>query len=117
MKKSFTVLFLLIFLSACKTTEPTYFYGGYQKVVYSYFKGDEVSLAEQINALEQIIQLAKAESKSVAPGLHAHLGMLYFESGDANQGLTHLKKEQELFPESQQYIEFLIESSSNGDDA
>lgn len=98
-------------LTACKTTEPLYHYGDYQQTVYSYFKGNETSAAEQIGALELTIETAGIKGKSIAPGVHAHLGMLYFETGNPDQGNIHFEQEKALFPESTAYIDFLVKSA------
>lgn len=97
-----------LFLVGCKTIEPTYYYGSYPKAVYSYFNADDVSVSQQITILEEIIEQARGKSKPVPPGVHAHLGMLYFEAGNTEQGLTNFEQEKALFPESASYIDFLI---------
>jgi len=112
MKTLVIVLSATFLLAGCVTpVQPTYYYGAYQPTVYSYFKGDGATITEQIDALNQIIEQASAKSKPVAPGLHAHLGMLYFETGNNDQGLSHFELEKALFPESSAYIDFLIQSS------
>jgi hypothetical protein len=98
-------------LTGCKTTEPLYHYGDYQQTVYSYFKGNETSASEQIGVLEQAIEMAGTKGKAIAPGVHAHLGMLYFESGSPEQGSMHFEQEKALFPESTVYIDFLLKSA------
>jgi hypothetical protein len=85
-----------------------YYYGGYQTTVYHYFKNDETTIDEQINALEIIIEQAANAGRPVAPGIHAHLGMLYFEQGDGVNGGIHFETEKQLFPESTGYIDFLL---------
>ncbi|WP_293750642.1 DUF4810 domain-containing protein [uncultured Paraglaciecola sp.] len=102
----------MVFISGCKTTEPMYYYGDYSKAVYSYFKADETSVSQQIIILEEIIVQASGKGKPVAPGVHAHLGMLYFESGNQEQGINHSEQEKVLFPESVAYIDFLIKNTS-----
>ncbi|MFW8590871.1 DUF4810 domain-containing protein [Glaciecola sp. 2405UD65-10] len=98
-----------IALTGCKTTEPPlYYYGGYQTSVYSYFKGNESTQSEQIAVLEQAIETASINDKAIAPGVHAHLGMLYFEAGNSAVGLSHFEQEKFLFPESASFINFLI---------
>jgi len=98
-------------LSGCKTTEPLYYYGGYQQSVYSYFKGNETSVSEQISNLELAIEQATVNGKAIAPGVHAHLGMLYFESGNPVLGASHFEQEKALFPESTQFLDFLMNNS------
>lgn len=111
MKVVLSALAIAILVSGCKTTEPQYYYGAYNKTVYSYFKAEDVTVEEQINALNEVIETASSKNKPVAPGVHAHLGMLYFEAGNASLGLAHFEKEKSLFPESAQYIDFLINSA------
>ena len=110
--KAFAVtVFVSAILTGCKTTEPLYYHGEYQQMVYSHFKGDETSASEQIGILETIIENAAANGKAIAPGVHAHLGMLYFETGSSDQGTTHFEQEKALFPESAAYLNFLMKSS------
>ncbi|MFT6268318.1 MAG: hypothetical protein ACJAVV_001126 [Alphaproteobacteria bacterium] len=104
-------LFTSAVLTGCKTTEPLYYHGEYQQMVYSYFKGDETSASEQIVVLETVIETAAANGKAIAPGVNAHLGMLYFETGSPGQGATHFEQEKALFPESAVYLDFLLKSS------
>jgi hypothetical protein len=108
MRVLFVVFYTTLFVSACKTTEPTYYYGSYQEVVYSYFKGSEVGLSQQIEILEEIIEQARGKGKPVPPGLHAHLGMLYFETGNTSLGQASFDMEKSLFPESVAYLDFLL---------
>ncbi|MCP3866325.1 MAG: DUF4810 domain-containing protein [Aestuariibacter sp.] len=113
MKKIILAAAVAIALVGCETTEPQYYYGDYTKAVYSYFKADEVTLEEQINALQLILSTAEAQNKPVAPGFHAHLGMLYFETGNPSLGVQHLETEKSLFPESAKYIDFLLKSAKD----
>jgi len=100
-----------ILMSGCKTTESMYYYGNYSEAVYSYFKADETPVSQQITILKEVIAQARGKGKPVAPGVHAHLGMLYFESGNNDQGIKHFEHEKALFPESAAYIDFLINQS------
>lgn len=112
MRAIFVLLSAVFILSACKTTEPTYYYGAYPEAIYSYFKADETSVGEQIMILEQVIEQARGKGKPVAPGVHAHLGMLYFESGNTEQGVTQFEQEKALFPESAAYLDFLMNNTA-----
>jgi hypothetical protein len=106
------VFCITFFLGGCKTTEPTYYYGSYQNAVYSYFKAEDTSVSQQITILEEVIEQARGKGKLVPPGVHAHLGMLYFETGNAGQGATNFEKEKALFPESATYIDFLMNNKA-----
>lgn len=111
MKKLFSLMVLVLLTTGCQTTNSQYYHGDYNKAVYSYFKGDDVTVLQQVDMLTQVIQQAETSNKSVAPGIHAHLGMLYFELGDGASGLRHLELEKQLFPESSHYIDFLIKTA------
>lgn len=97
-------------LSACKTTETIYYHGEYNKLVYSYLKADDLAPQDQIAALQKIIQNAEMKGKPVAPGIHAHLGLLYFDIGNVTQGEQYFETEKLLFPESAKYLDFLLSS-------
>ena len=116
MRKIIISVLTLLIISGCKTTEPMYYYGDYSSAVYSYFKAEDVTVEDQITVLEEVISLAASESKPVAPGIHAHLGMLYFETGNAPKGVLHFNEEKALFPESAQYIDFLMSSNKETTD-
>lgn len=112
MKKLIACALVCAALTGCNSTkEPLYYYGDYNSAVYTYLKADDVSVEEQITMLEQVIANAANNGKAIAPGLHAHLGMLYFDTGNATQGMTHFETEKQLFPESIQYIDFLLKSA------
>lgn len=111
MKKLIITGLAVLVLSGCKTTGPQYHYGQYTSTVYHYFKADQSTLEEQISALEEAVQTAEAKSKPIAPGIHAHLGMLYFEAGNNDLGEAHFNKEKTLFPESTKYLDFLLSSA------
>ena len=112
MKKIIALVFVFAALTGCNSTkEPIYYYGSYNAAVYAYLKADELSVEEQVNMLEQVITDAANKGKAIPPGLHAHLGMLYFESGNTTLGTSHFETEKTLFPESAHYIDFLLNSA------
>lgn len=95
-------------LFGCGTPTPSLFYwGDYQKAVYQNWE-ESSSVDEQIQMLQKTIQMASNKSERVAPGVHAHLGMLYLKSGQRDKGIESLGREKALYPESTQYMNFLI---------
>ena len=102
-------------LVGCKTVEPLFYHGNHSENVYNYFKADEVTLEEQIQSMNELLAQANEAGKMVAPGIHAHLGMLYFEAGNATDGIKHFELEKQLYPESTQYIDFLMASAVGGE--
>lgn len=95
-------------LTGCAANKPAplYQWGSYQPSVYNYLKAG--SPDEQIATLEADLEKEKASGASAPPGLHAHLGVLYLQTGKADQGVQQLQTEKQLFPESGQYIDFLL---------
>lgn len=108
MKATGLAVVILLLVSGCKSTEPLYYHGSYQASVYHYFKHDEVTIDQQINALKITLEQAANAGRPVAPGVHAHLGMLYFEQDDSVNGHLHFTREKALFPESVRYLDFLL---------
>ena len=95
-------------LSGCVTQpQPLYYWDGYQQQVYQRFESTS-SAEEQIAALEESLQKARAADRALPPGFHAHLGMLYAEIGKADQVRQQFETEKTLFPESAQYMDFLM---------
>ncbi|MDG1254448.1 MAG: DUF4810 domain-containing protein [Glaciecola sp.] len=107
--KLLSAAFVLL-LAGCGATAPPplYYYGDYPATVYQFFKSDETSTAEQIEKMVLVIAKSTDTDQHVAPGVHAHLGMLYFESGNPTEGEFHFRQEKILFPESSQFIDFLL---------
>jgi len=73
----------------------------------------KVPFETQIEKLEADYQKARAGTKPVPPGYHAHLGYLYFSVGKKDQALQSFTTEKALFPESAQYMDRLIARLTN----
>lgn len=112
--KCFAVVVAVATLSGCQSTKPLYHYGAYQDAVYSHFKNEDSSATEQIDALEQTIAKSSAKNLPVGPGVNAHLGYLYIETGQMETGVAYLHKEKALYPESAQFIDFLLKNAKAG---
>jgi len=101
-----------LLLSGCTSSPPPlYYWAQYQDRIYQYFQGDETSQEEQIAALEEAIQQARASGSTVPPGLHAHLGLLYAKLGRDDQVRQQFETEKRLFPESAPFMDFLLDPS------
>ena len=95
------------FLSGCVTEPKTlYSWESYESQVYAYLKGE--SLEEQISALERDREKIEARSYAIPPGLYAHLGLLYTETGDTSRAIICFETEKFLFPESAAYMDFIL---------
>jgi hypothetical protein len=73
-----------------------------------YVLGDESDPASQTAILEEDISRSQAEGKRVAPGVHAHLGFLYYSQGDVPAAREQFLNERKLFPESATFIDGII---------
>lgn len=100
-------LIAAVSLSGCAAPQPTlYAWNGYQPQVYAHFKGKGPE--EQIIVLEAGAQKAAAQGAKLPPGYHAHLGLLYLNTGRTDQAIAALQQEKAQFPESTKYIDFLL---------
>jgi hypothetical protein len=94
-------------VSGCATAPTTlYHWGDYQQQVYSRLKVDS-SPEQQIQALEKTLQQNK-HNQPIAPGMHAHLGLLYGEAGRRQEMCEQFATEKQLFPESAPFMDFLL---------
>lgn len=95
-------------LAGCATTpKPIYHWDNYQSTVYEYYKSDE-SPEQQIAALKENIEKSRATGLPVPPGLHAHLGMLYANTGKPESAMAEFNTEKTTFPESAPFMDFLM---------
>jgi hypothetical protein len=109
------LLACMLLFSGCANRTPTiYYWGDYQPQLYAYLKNEGTSHAEQILALQKIIEEAKAANKSVPPGFHAHLGLLQISEGKPELARQELETEKTLFPESAVFMDFLLAKLAGG---
>lgn len=85
-----------------------YYWDGFQAQLYEYFKGDGSSLDEQLRILSEKAQRAQAEGAPLPPGFRAHLAMIYLRLGRDGEAKQELEAEKVNFPESAQYMDFLL---------
>ena len=108
------VLFALL-LAGCNqpdTPRSLYYWDGtYNNALYTYLneRGDT---NEQISRLENLVQLSTQKGYKIAPGVYAHLGLLYLNNGNLGIANVNFDKEVQNFPESREYINF-IKGSKN----
>jgi len=111
--RGFVLIFGLVLaaLSGCATRQqPLYYWGDFQSQQYSYFKGEK-GAEEGILSLEKVREEAKAKGMPVPPGLQAHLGMLYGQTGRTDLFEQNLLAERQQFPESSVYVDFLMKKN------
>ena len=88
-----------------------YWDGTYSSSLYSDLNEDG-DATEQISRLENLVQTSTQRGYKVAPGLYAHLGLLYLNNGNLGAANANFDKEVENFPESREFINF-IKGSKN----
>lgn len=105
-------LLCMSLLAGCATQQqPLYYWGSYQSEVYGHFKGEK-GPEEQIQALEEAREKARAQGKALPPGFQAHLAMLYGKTGRTDRLVEHLEAEKVQFPESSTFMDFLLKKFS-----
>lgn len=65
-------------------------------------------LQDEIRALSGDIEKARVQGLPVAPGVHAHLGYLYYLGGNYESAALEFTAEGELFPESAVFIDGIL---------
>jgi hypothetical protein len=100
---------LLLWLVGCAAKPTLYAWGRYEELIYlSYARPDKTDLVMQVGQMEQDYQKARAENKSVPPGFHAYLGLLYFQLGKMEQAQQEFMNEKKQFPESAVFMDRLM---------
>jgi len=99
-----------LLLTACSTgTQGLYQWGSYEDQVYAmYNSAEKTSPQEQLAKLEADGEKARAGNRTPPPGYYAHLGYLYFETGNPERAVASFQNEKTLFPESRSYMDRLI---------
>ena len=98
--------------AGCASRSPgLYGWGSYQAQVYEHFKATSTNPEDQILALEADLEKIRSKQATPAPGYLAHLGMLYTSIGRDDKAFQAFEQEKALFPESAQFIDFLINKS------
>jgi len=109
-KSRFTALATVGLVGCSAVSKPMYQWDGYQRQVYEFLKGDGTSPTEQMAAMQAQEEKAKAGGAALPPGFRAHLGMLYVRRGRFDEARQMLQAEKAAFPESAQYIDFVLKS-------
>lgn len=101
----------LAMLAGCATpAKPLYLWEGYPRNVYQSLKGDGKSPSEQLVELQAQAEKARATGAALPPGFRAHMGLVYVRLGRDDEARQMLEAEKTAFPESTQYIDFVLNS-------
>ena len=84
--------------------------GVYEPLVYEmYAKPGKADPGTQVAKLSEDILRTQAEGKRVPPGVHAHLGYMYFLLGNTEAAYQAFVTEREMFPESATFINGMLQ--------
>lgn len=96
-------------LASCTTTTTLYNWNDYVNSSYQYYKQQTPeSTARLMKTYEAMINKPNGSRKTIAPGICAEYGYFLIQNGKKEEGVTMLKKEKELYPESTQFMDRLI---------
>jgi hypothetical protein len=118
-KAPFALLLLLLgawLLSGCapKQTQTIYNYQGYSHAYYQAMK--ESSEESRLALQQEIISVINAQDKGlsgrVPPGMYANLGYIYLLEGNAKLATENFTLEMQTYPESQQFMELMINQTN-----
>lgn len=99
-----------IVLSACETTSNLYYWGSYERLLYDMYNKPGAAPAElQIDALSTDIEKAENSGQKVAPGIHAHLGLMYASVGNMAAAEAAFNNEKRLYPESATLLDGMLQ--------
>jgi hypothetical protein len=96
--------------AGCAEKPQIYRWGIYEELIYDmYAKPGTADPDTQVVRLSEDISRTESEGKRVPPGVHAHLGYMYYLSGNADAALDEFATERALFPESTIFIDGVFE--------
>tara|TARA_B000000475_G_scaffold260016_1_gene243455 strand:+ start:323 stop:685 length:363 start_codon:yes stop_codon:yes gene_type:complete len=111
-----SILYILLFflVTSCAGPKPLYTWGSkkkfnYYSASYNYLKkSDEKSINKLKESYIDIIANQKGTRKTVPPGIYADYGFLLLSLDEADKGNEMLRKEIELYPESEVFISRIL---------
>lgn len=99
---------LALLLTGCQGG-PLYEWGSYEDSVYRVCEQpDGFETQAEIERMEALVAKANESERGVPPGIHAHLGYLYYTIGDVDSAAAAFESEKELYPESVVFIDGLM---------
>lgn len=101
--------FFAISITSCVSTSNLYSWYDYEDTTYEYSKKQTDELQKKVlEQYQKMIEKPNASRKTVPPGLFAEYGYLLIKNGKRDEGLSMLKREIEIYPESESYISRII---------
>ena len=98
-----------LLFTGCATRHGLYAWGSYEELIYSSYEAPgKIPPESEVDILEQDYQKARATSRALPPGWHAHLGYLYYQLGKPAEARREFETEKAQFPESAVFMNRLL---------
>ncbi len=98
-----------ISIIGCATTTNNYYWGHYEGLIYEMYNNEGRATPDvQIEKINRDLVSALSRGQPVAPGVYAHLGLMYAAVGDMPKAEQAFNKEKLLFPESTILIDGML---------
>ncbi len=91
---------------SCGSTKRLYYWSSYQESYYRSIRKDDAKLLQTI--YKRMVEKPAGLRGVVPPGIYAEYGWLLIQTGDIEKGTEMLKKEIELYPESEVFIRSVL---------
>jgi len=103
------VVALAALVAGCTQSAASYRWGDYESLLYDmYIKPGKADATTQIARLTEDITRTQAAGQRVPPGVHAHLGYLYYGQGQLDAAYEQFVTEKSLFPESTHFVDVIL---------
>jgi len=101
---------LALIMSGCSgQSSALYRWGDYESVLYDmYIRPGKADPTTQIARLTEDITRTQGAGQRVPPGVHAHLGYLYYGQGQLDAAYEEFTTEKSLFPESAHFVDGIL---------
>lgn len=109
--KTPVLMLLCVLLAACETTPSTlYYWGDYEQLLYDMYNRPGKATPEmQIDQLAADIEQAQNSGRKIAPGVHAHLGLMFASTGNMAAAEAAFDNEKRLYPESATLLDGMLQ--------
>ena len=104
-------LVVCLILAACANQDHSlYHWNDYQEQIYEGFQieSGNTSPDKRLQKLQEEQQKAATKNKPLPPGYQAHMGFLYFQTGQADKAVMAYEAEKKQFPESAVYMDLML---------
>lgn len=109
MRKTLFIGTCMLAFASCSTVNPLYSWYNYENITYQYNKkGTDELQAEVLELYQRMVGYPNGSRGVVPPGLYAEYGYMLYRTGKKEEGLSFLKEEIKVYPESEKYISRII---------